>query len=147
MEQQTATTQAQESERLGDTFEQFGEQMAAWGEEFGRQMEAWGREFGQRMEDWSQEFEPRIEVWAEELAQKMELAGERIRQWFEEQAASRAAKTDSPQESRLTILRMVEESKISVTEAEGLLRAVGEKSNHLIIGRYLDRRRPCDGSR
>ncbi|MCK4451900.1 MAG: hypothetical protein KAX26_15050, partial [Anaerolineae bacterium] len=79
--------------------------------------------------------------WAEELAQKMELAGERISQWFEEQAASRAASADSPREERLAILHMVEESKISVTEAESLLRALGEKSNQFIIGRYLDRRR------
>jgi len=115
MEQQTATTQAQEAERFGDTFEQFGKQMAAWGEEFGQRMEAWGEEFG-----------PRMEAWAEELAQKMELAGERIRQCFEKQAASTATRTDSPQEGRLTILRMVEEGKISVTEAESLLRALGE---------------------
>jgi len=119
MEQQTATTQTQEARRFGDTFEQCGEQMAAWGEEF-----------GQRMED-----------WAEELAQKTELMGERIRQWIEEQTASRAASAGSLREERLAILRMVEESKISVTEAESLLRALGEKSNHLIIGRYLDRRR------
>ena len=122
MEQQTATTEAQEARSFGDACEQ----MAAWGEDFGRQMEAWGREFGQRTEAWSNEFGPRMEVWAEELAQKMELAGERIRQWFEEQAASRAAKVDSLREERLTILRMVEESKISVTEAESLLRALGE---------------------
>ncbi len=125
MEQQTATTQAQEARRFGDACEQFGEQMAAWGEEFGRQMEAWGREFGQRMEDWSQEFGPRLEVWAEELAQKMEQGGERVRQWFEEQAASRTASAGSLREERLAILRMVEEGKISVTEAESLLRAVG----------------------
>ncbi|MFQ5813073.1 MAG: hypothetical protein ACE5I2_07780 [Anaerolineae bacterium] len=104
MEQQTVTTQAQEAKRFGDTFEQFGEQMAAWGEEFG----------------------PRMEVWAEELAQKMELTGERVRQWFEEQAASRAASAGSLREERLAILRMVEEGKISVTEAESLLRALGE---------------------
>ena len=126
MEQQTASTEAQEARSFGDSCEQFGEQMAAWGEEFGRHMEAWGREFGQRMEDWSQEFGPRMEVWAEELAQKMELAGERIRQWFEEQAASRAASADSVREERLAILRMVAEGKINVTEAESLLRAVGE---------------------
>jgi hypothetical protein len=126
MEQQTATTQAQEARSFGDTCEQFGEQMAAWGEEFGRHMEAWGEEFGQRIEAWSQEFEPRIEVWAEELAQKMELMGERIRQWFEGQAASRAANASSLREERLAILRMVADGKISVTEAESLLRAVGE---------------------
>ncbi len=126
MEQQTATTQTQEAKSFGDTCEQFGEQMAAWGEEFGHHMEAWGGEFGQRMEDWSQEFGPRMEVWAEELGRKMELAGQRLRQRFEEQTASRAASTDSPQEGRLTILRMVEEGKISVTEAESLLRALGE---------------------
>ena len=125
MEQQTATTQAQETERFGDTFEQFGEQMAAWGEEFGRQMEAWGREFGQRMEAWAEEFGPRMEAWAEELGQKMEQAGERICQWFEEQTASRAASAGSLREERLAILRMVEESKISITEAESLLRALG----------------------
>jgi len=119
MEQQTATTRAQEARNFGDTCEQFGEQMAAWGEEF-----------GQRMED-----------WAEELAQKTELMGERISQWFEKQAASRAARVGGLQEERLAILRMVGEGKISVTEAESLLRALDEKSNHLIIGRYLDRRR------
>jgi hypothetical protein len=126
MGQQTGITQAQEARSFGETFEQFGEQMAAWGEEFGCQMEAWGREFGQRMDAWGKEFGPRMESWAEDLALKMELAGERIRQWFEEQAASRAAKADSLQEERLTILRMVEESKISVTEAESLLRALGD---------------------
>jgi hypothetical protein len=126
MEQQTGITQAQEARSFGETCEQFGEQMAAWGEEFGRHMETWGREFGQRMEAWSKEFGPRMEVWAEELAQKMELAGERIRQWFEEQAASRAASAGSLREERLAILRMVEEGKISVTEAESLLRALGE---------------------
>ena len=126
MEQQTATTQAQEAGSFGDACEQFGEQMAAWGEEFGCHMEAWGQEFGQRMEDWSREFGPRMEVWAEELAQKMELAGERIRQWFEEQAASRAASASSLREERLAILRMVAEGKINVTEAESLLRAIGE---------------------
>lgn len=126
MEQQTGTTQAQEVKGFGETFEQFGEQMATWGEEFGCHMEAWGREFGQRMDAWGKEFGPRMESWAEELAQKMELAGERIRQWFEEQAASRAAKGDSLREERLTILRMVEESKVSVTEAESLLRALDD---------------------
>jgi hypothetical protein len=30
MEQQTETTQAQESERFGDTFEQFGERITAF---------------------------------------------------------------------------------------------------------------------
>jgi len=125
MGQQTATTQAQEAKRFSNTCEQFGEQMAAWGEEFGRQMEAWGREFGQRMEACSQEFGPRLEAWAEELAQKMELMGERTRQWFEEQAVSRAASAGSLREERLAILHMVEESKISVTEAESLLRALG----------------------
>jgi len=126
MEQQTANTQTQEATSFSDTCEQFGEQMAAWGEEFGRHMEAWGEEFGQRIEAWSQEFEPRIEVWAEELTQKMELAGERVRQWFEEQAAPRAASAGSLREERLAILRMVAEGKINVTEAEGLLRALGE---------------------
>ena len=132
MQQQTATAQAQEAKYFSDTFEQFAEQMAAWAEEF-----------GQRMEDWSEEFGPRMETWAEELAQKIDLAGERIRQWLEEQAASRAPpEASSLQEERLTILRMVAEGKISVTEAESLLCALGEKSNHLIIERYLDRRRP-----
>ena len=126
MEQQTATTQAQEATRFGDTFEQFGERMSAWGEEFGRQMEAWGREFGQRMETWGKEFGPRMEVWAEELAQKTELMGERLQQWFEEQTASRAARADSLREERLAILRMVAEGKINVSEAESLLRALGE---------------------
>jgi hypothetical protein len=126
MEQQTATTQAQEAKLFSDTCERFGEQMAAWGEEFGRQMEAWGKEFGQRMEAWSKEFGPRMEVWAEELARKMELAGERIREWLDEHRASPATSTTSLREERLAILRMVEEGKISVTEAESLLRALGE---------------------
>jgi DNA anti-recombination protein RmuC len=126
MEQQTATAQAQEAKRFSDTCEQFGEQMAAWGEEFGRQMEAWGSEFGQRMEAWSKEFGPRMEVWAEELAQKLELAGERVREWLEEQRASSAASASNLREERLAILRMVAEGKISVTEAESLLRALGE---------------------
>jgi gas vesicle protein len=125
MERQTATTQAQEAPRFGDTCEQFGEQMAAWGEEFGRHMEAWGREFGQRMEAWSKEFGPRMEAWAEELAEKLEQVGERIRQWPEEQADSRAASASNLREERLAILRMVAEGKISVTEAESLLRALG----------------------
>jgi hypothetical protein len=126
MEQQTATAQAQETKHFSDACEQFGEQMAAWGEEFGRHMETWGREFGQRMEDWGKEFGLRMEDWAEELAQKMELAGERIREWLEEQTASRAASANSLREERLAILRMVAEGKISVTEAESLLRALGE---------------------
>ena len=126
MEQQTATAQAQEAKRFGDTCEQFGEQMAAWGEEFGRQMEAWGKEFGQRMEAWGKEFGPRMEVWAEELVQKLELAGERVREWLEEQRASSAASAGSLREERLAILRMVEEGKISIAEAESLLRALGE---------------------
>ncbi len=126
MEQQTANTQTQEAKSFSDTCEQFGEQMAAWGEEFGHHMEAWGTEFGQRMEDWSQECGPRMEVWSEELAQKMELMGERIRQWFEGQAPSRSADADSVSEERLSILRMVAEGKISVTEAESLLRAIGK---------------------
>jgi hypothetical protein len=67
-----------------------------------------------------------MEAWAEELSRKMELAGQRLRQRFEEPATSTAASTDNPQEGRLTILRMVEEGKISVTEAESLLRALGE---------------------
>ena len=124
MEQKTASTKAQQAKGFGDACEQFGEQMAAWGEEFGRHMEAWGEEFGQRIEAWSQEFEPRIEVWAEELAQKMDLTGERIRQWFEEQTASRAASADNVREERLAILNMVAEGKISVAEAESLLRAL-----------------------
>lgn len=126
MEQQTATAQAQEAKRFSDACEQFGEQMAAWGEEFGRQMETWGREFGQRMEAWGEEFGPRMEAWTEELGCKMELAGQRLRQRFEEPATFTAASADSLQEERLVILRMVEEGKISVTEAESLLRALGE---------------------
>jgi len=126
MEQQTATTQAQEAPRFSDTCEQFGEQMAAWGEEFGRRMEAWSRELGQRMETWGEEFGPRMESWAEELAQKLEQVGERIREWLEEQRASSAARANSLREERLTILRMVEEGKISVTEAESLLRALDD---------------------
>ena len=126
IEGQTEDRQAQEEKRFSDTFEQFGQQMAAWGEEFGRQMEAWGKEFGQRMEAWGKEFGPRMEVWAEELVQKLELAGERVREWLDEQRASSAASAGSVREERLAILRMVEESKISVTEAESLLRAIGE---------------------
>ena len=109
MEQQTATTQAQEAKSFGDTCEQFGEQMAAW---------------------------------AEELAQNMELVGKRMSQWLDEQATSRSPpEVSSLREERLAILHMVAEGKISVTEAESLLRAVGEKSNQFIIRRYLDRRR------
>jgi hypothetical protein len=52
--------------------------------------------------------------------------GERIGQWFEEQAASPLPSADSLREERLTVLRMVEERKISVTEAESLLRALGD---------------------
>jgi hypothetical protein len=115
MEQQTTTGQAQEARRFSDACEQFGEQMATWGEEFGRHMETWGREFGQRME-----------ALSEELAQKLELAGERIREWQEEQRVSSAASASNLREERLAILRMVEEGKISVTEAESLLRALGE---------------------
>jgi hypothetical protein len=89
-------------------------------------MEAWGREFGQRMEAWSKEFGPRMEVWAEELARKMELAGKRIREWLEEHRASSAASANNLSEERLAILRMVAEGKISVTEAESLLRALGD---------------------
>jgi len=125
MEQQTATTQAQDAKSFGDTCEQFGEQMAAWGEEFGRHMEAWGREFGQRMDAWSKEFGPRMEVCAEELAEKLEQVGERIREWLEEQRTS-AASASNLREERLAILRMVAEGKISVTEAESLLRALGD---------------------
>jgi hypothetical protein len=126
MEQQTTTGQAQEARRFSDACEQFGEQMATWGEEFGRHMETWGREFGQRMEAWSKEFGPRMGAWSEELAQKLELAGERIREWQEEHRVSSAASASNLREERLAILRMVEEGKISVTEAESLLRALGE---------------------
>lgn len=93
--------------------------------------------------DTFEQFGEQVAAWAEELGQKMELAGERIRQWFEEQSASCApSEASSLREERLAILRMVGGGKISVTEAESLLCALGEKSNHLIIERYLDRRRP-----
>ena len=125
-QERTETGQTQETKRFGETFEQFGEQMAAWGEEFGRQMETWGQEFERRMEAWGTEFGPRMEAWAEELAQHMEQVGRRVGGWFDEQAASRAASADSLREERLAILRMVEEGKITAAEAESLLRALGE---------------------
>jgi DNA anti-recombination protein RmuC len=125
MEGQTEDKQAQEEKRFGDTFEQFGEQMAAWGEEFGRQMEAWGREFEGRMEAWGKEFGPRMEVWAEELAKHVEQLGKRVGRWFEEEVGS-SASADSLREERLSILRLVEEGKISAAEAESLLRALGK---------------------
>ena len=52
--------------------------------------------------------------------------GQRIGEWFEEGTASPATDADRLREERLAILRMVEQGKISVTEAEGLLRAIGE---------------------
>jgi hypothetical protein len=67
-----------------------------------------------------------MEAWAEELARNMESAGQRLRWWFEEPATSTTAGGGSLREERLAILRMVEEGKISVTEAESLLRAVGD---------------------
>lgn len=126
MEQQTETTQDQESKHFGHAFEQFGEQMAAWGEEFGRQMEVWGEEFGHRMEAWGKEFGPRMEAWSEKLAEKMEHMGEHVEKWFEERTTSPPANAEKLREERLAILRMIEEGKITVTEAESLLRALGE---------------------
>jgi hypothetical protein len=137
MEQQTETTQDQESKRFGNTFEQFGERMAAWGEEFGRFMEAWGEEFGRRMEAWGEEFGqrmevmgkefgPRVETWSEDLARGVKKAGKRVGEWMEGETPAPAADTDSLRDERLAILRMVQEGKISVPEAEGLLRAMGE---------------------
>jgi len=120
------TTNDKQKRYFGDTFEQFGEQMAAWGQEFGRQMEAWGQEFENRMAVWGQDFGPRMEVWAEELAQHMEQVGERFEQWFEREMVTPAASAEDQQKSRLAILRMLEEGKISVAEAESLLQAVGK---------------------
>jgi len=125
-QERTETGQTQETKRFGETFEQFGEQMAAWGEQFGRQMEAWGREFEGRMADWGEEFGPRMEAWAGELAQRMEHVGQRVGGWFDEQTASRADSAEGLREERLAILRMVEEGKITAAEAESLLRALGE---------------------
>ena len=98
------TTNNKQKRFFGDTFEQFGEQMATWGQEFG----------------------PRGEAWAEELAQHMEQVGERFEQWFEQKMATPAASAEDQQKSRLAILRMLEEGKISVAEAESLLQAVGK---------------------
>ena len=137
MEQQTEATQDQETKHFGDAFERsgermaawgetFGQHMAAWGEEFGRQMETWGKEFECRMEAWGKEFGPRVEAWTEDLAQGVEKVGQRIGEWFEEGTASPATDADRLREERLAILRMVEQGKISVIEAEGLLRAIGE---------------------
>ena len=126
MEEQTETAQDQETKHFGDAFEQFGERMAAWGEEFGRQMETWGKEFERRMEVWGKEFGPHMEAWTEELAQGLEKVGQRVGEWFEEETASPATDAEDLREERLAILRMVEEGKISVAEAESLLRALGE---------------------
>jgi hypothetical protein len=126
MEQQTETPQDQGSKRFGNTFEQFGEHMAAWGEEFGRQMEALGKEFECRMETWAKEFGPCVEAWSEDLAQGVEKAGKRVGEWFEGEPTSFATESGDLREERLAILRMVEQGKISVTEAEGLLRAMSE---------------------
>ncbi len=115
MEQQAETTQDQESKRFDDTFEQFGQQMAAWGEEFGRRMETWGEEFGCCME-----------AWSEDLAQHIEKVGARMGRLFEEETASSATDVATLREERLAILRMVQEGKINVAEAESLLRALGE---------------------
>ncbi|MFZ5916295.1 MAG: SHOCT-like domain-containing protein [Chloroflexota bacterium] len=112
-------------EHMADWGETFGEQMTAWGREFGRQMEAWGREFESRMEVWSAEFAPRMETWSEELARKMEKMGQRVAGWFDEHTAPETDVRDL-REERLAILRMVQEGKISVAEAEGLLRSLGK---------------------
>ena len=135
MEQQTETKQGQESKRFAEAFEQFGERMAAWGEafgesmaawgeEFGRQMEAWGQEFEHHMETWGKEFGPHVEAWSQDLARGVEKAGKRVGEWFEGETAPPAA--DDLKAERLAVLRMVEEGKISVDEAERLLRAVGK---------------------
>ncbi len=125
MKEQTEAGQAQETKRFGDTFEQFGEQMAAWGDEFGRHMEAWAGEFEQRMQVWGKEFGPRMEAWAEELSERMEQLGRRVGGWFEGEVAS-SVSAESLREERLSILGMVREGKVSVAEAEKLLRALGE---------------------
>ncbi len=125
MEEQTEAGEAQEKKRFGDAFEQFGEQMEAWGEVFGRRMEAWGEEFGRRMETWGEEVGPRMEAWAEDLAGHMEKMGTRVGHWFDEQFTPSGSAEDL-REERLSILRMVEEGKISPAEAESLLRALGE---------------------
>jgi len=124
MEEQKESTPYQEPKRVGEAFEQFGEQMAAWGEEFGHQMEAWGKEFEQRMESWGKEFGPRMEVWGKELAQHIERAGARMGEWLEKETTSPTASADEQRDERLAILRMVEEGKISAAEAESLLRAM-----------------------
>jgi DNA anti-recombination protein RmuC len=136
MEQHTEPKQEQETEHF-ETFEDFGEQvtawgetfgeqMAAWGEEFGRHMEAWGREFERRMEAWGKEFGPRVEAWTEDLARGMEKVGKRVGEWFEEETATSATDAQSLREERLAILRMVEQGKITVSEAEKLLQALVE---------------------
>jgi hypothetical protein len=121
--EQDASSAKKKRARFEEPFEQFGEQMAAWGEEFGRQMEAWGKEFEARMEAWGKEFGPRMEAWGKDLGRRMEEAGERVEEWFEGETP--AAETDDLQAERLAILHMLEEDKISVAEAERLLRAVG----------------------
>ena len=126
MEQQAETTQGQEPKRFDELFEQFGEQMAAWGEAFGQRMAAWGEEFGRQMETWSKEFGPRMEAWSQDLAQSVEKTGERVGEWCKQETPSDATDASSSREGRLAILRMVGEGKISVDEAERLLRAMGE---------------------
>jgi len=137
MESQTETSGDREKKNFDDTFgdlgqqmgvwgEAFGEQMAAWGEEFGRRMEAWGQEFERRMDTWGQEFGPRVEMWTQDLSQGMEKFGRRVGEWFEGEAAPPTSDAQSVREERLAILRMVEQGKLSVSEAEGLLRALGE---------------------
>ena len=137
MESQTETSGDREKKHFDDTFEDlgqqmaawgeaFGEQMAVWGEEFGRRMEAWGQEFGHRMDTWGKEFGPRMETWTQDLSRGMERFGRRVGGWFEGEAAPSAADAQSVREERLAILRMVEQGKLSVSEAEGLLRALGE---------------------
>lgn len=132
MEQET---NSKKKPRFEEPFEQFGEQMAGWGEafgqrmavwgeEFGRQMESWAKEFETRMEAWGKEFGPRMETWGKDLGRRMEEAGGRMEEWFEGESPSAEADEADPQAERLAILRMLEEGKISVDEAERLLRAV-----------------------
>ena len=136
MEQQTQAESVEQPRPFGDACEQWAQQIAAWGEEFGRRMEAWAAEFGPRMEAWGKEFEqrmeawgkefgPRMEAWAEELTQHLERMGRQVREWLEEEKPA-AASSDGLREERLAILRMVEEGKVDVAEAEKLLRALGE---------------------
>lgn len=135
MEQKTDKTANQEEKPFDRVLEQFGDQMAAWGETFGHQMVAWGEEFGRHMETrrqefercmeaWGKEFGPRVKAWIKDLAQGMEQAGECVGEWFEaETTPPYATEAKGLEEERLAVLRMVAEGKISVAEAERMLRA------------------------